>query len=74
VRFRSAIVKTPQSIALSVGMPQSNPAAYEQAVGWTGLVNGWYNIVTFLTAFALVGLLKFGPKYVHAFCLLLAAS
>jgi hypothetical protein len=36
--------------------PKSNPAAYEEAVGWTGLVNGWYNIVTFLTAFALVGL------------------
>jgi maltose/moltooligosaccharide transporter len=66
-----------KSIALSVwnATPKSNPAAYEQAVGWTGLVNGWYNIVTFLTAFALVGFAKkFGPKYVHAFCLLLAAS
>jgi maltose/moltooligosaccharide transporter len=66
-----------KSIALSVwnATPKSNPAAYEEAVGWTGLVNGWYNIVTFLTAFALVGFAKkFGPKYVHAFCLLLAAS
>jgi maltose/moltooligosaccharide transporter len=44
----SAIGKTPQSIALSVWCyPKSNPAAYEEAVGWTGLVNGWYNIVTF---------------------------
>ena len=65
-----------KSIALSVwnATPDSNPAAYETAVGWTGLVNGWYNIVTFLIAFALVGFAKkFSPKNVHAFCLLLAA-
>ena len=65
-----------KSIALSVwqATPQSNPAAYEQAVSWTGLVNGWYNVVTFLTAFLLVGFAKkFSPKAVHAFCLLLAA-
>ena len=65
-----------KSIALSVwdATPKSNPAAYEQAVGWTGLVNGWYNIVTFLTAFALVGLARnFSAKKVHTFCLLLAA-
>ncbi|RVT78508.1 MFS transporter [Flavobacterium sufflavum] len=65
-----------KSIALSVwgATPQSNPAAYEEAVGWTGLVNGWYNIVTFVTAFALVGFAKkFGPKKVHASCLILAA-
>ncbi|MEN9981659.1 MAG: hypothetical protein RL542_1446, partial [Bacteroidota bacterium] len=65
-----------KSIALSVwnATPDSNPAAYETAVGWTGLVNGWYNIVTFLIAFALVGFAKkFSPKNVHAFCLFLAA-
>ncbi|MNE26908.1 Major Facilitator Superfamily protein [compost metagenome] len=65
-----------KSIALSVwnATPKSNPAAYEEAVGWTGLVNGWYNIVTFVTAFALVGFAKkYGAKNVHAFCLLLAA-
>lgn len=65
-----------KSIALSVwnATPDSNPAAYETAVGWTGLVNGWYNIVTFLIAFALVGFAKkYSPKNVHAFCLLLAA-
>ena len=65
-----------KSIALSVwnATPDNNPAAYETAVGWTGLVNGWYNIVTFLIAFALVGFAKkFSPKNVHAFCLLLAA-
>ncbi len=65
-----------KSIALSVwnATPKSNPAAYEEAVGWAGLVNGWYNIVTFVVAFALVGFAKkFGPKMVHAFCLILAA-
>jgi maltose/moltooligosaccharide transporter len=53
--------------------PSSDPAAYQEAVGWAGLVNGWYNIVTFLSAFFLVGLAqKFGAKRVHFFCLLLA--
>lgn len=51
---------------------QNNPV-YDEAVGWTGLVNGWYNIVTFLSAFALVGLAKrFSPKIVHTSCLILA--
>lgn len=65
-----------KSIALSVwnATPKSNPEAYEQAVSWTGLVNGWYNIVTFLIAFALVGFAKkYSAKSVHAICLLLAA-
>jgi maltose/moltooligosaccharide transporter len=36
-------------------------------------VNGWYNIVTFLCAFALAGLArKYSPKMVHLSCLLLA--
>ncbi len=53
---------------------ESNKLLYEEAVGWTGLVNGWYNIVTFLSAFALVGLAKkFSARYVHVFCLFLAA-
>ena len=48
---------------------------YESAVSWTGLVNGWYNIVTFLTAFILVGFAKrHGAKAVHAGALLLAAA
>jgi len=65
-----------KSIALSVwnATPKSNPEAYEQAVSWTGLVNGWYNIVTFLIAFALVGFAKkYSAKSVHAICLILAA-
>lgn len=66
-----------KSIALSVWntTPKGNPQLYEEAVGWTGLVNGWYNIVTFLSAFGLVWFAKkMGPKYVHLICLLLAAA
>lgn len=65
-----------KSIALSVwnATPKSNPEAYEKAVSWTGLVNCWYNIVTFLIAFALVGFAKkYSAKNVHFICLLLAA-
>ncbi|MFL1895220.1 MFS transporter [Aquimarina sp. 2-A2] len=65
-----------KSIALSIwdATPKNNPEAYEMAVSWTGLVNGWYNIVTFLTAFALAGLAKiYSAKNVHMVCLLLAA-
>ena len=64
-----------KSIALSVWKttPAQNPRLYEEAVGWTGLVNGWYNIVMFLTAFSLVWFAKkYSPKLVHAVCLVLA--
>jgi len=66
-----------KSIALSVWntTPQQNSKLYEEAVGWTGLVNGWYNIVTFLCAFSLVYFAKkYSPKMVHFVCLLLAAT
>ena len=64
-----------KSIALSVWKttPQQNAELYEKAVGWTGLVNGWYNIVTFLCAFGLVWFAKkYSPKLVHFGCLVLA--
>jgi maltose/moltooligosaccharide transporter len=64
-----------KSIAQSVWhtSPQADPALYEKAVSWTGLVNGWYNIVTFLSAFALVWFAKrYSPKAVHFSCLVLA--
>jgi maltose/moltooligosaccharide transporter len=64
-----------KSVALSVfkTTPAGNPKLYEEAVGWTGLVNGWYNIVTFLSAFALVYFAKkYSAKYTHAACLILA--
>lgn len=64
-----------KSIAGSVwktNVYQNNPL-YEEAVGWAGLVNGWYNIVTFLSAFALVWFVqKYSARMVHFFCLLLA--
>ena len=64
-----------KSVALSVwNATPENKEAYSEAVSWTGLVNGWYNVVTFLIAFALVGFAKkYSPKKVHAFCLFLAA-
>lgn len=64
-----------KSVALSVwNATPDNKEAYSEAVGWTGLVNGWYNVVTFLVAFALVGFAKkYSAKKVHAFCLVLAA-
>jgi maltose/moltooligosaccharide transporter len=65
-----------KSIALSVwdAKPLRDPELYQEAVGWTGLVNGWYNIVTFLTAFGLAWLAKkYNAKYVHFTCLILAA-
>ncbi|MEY4307997.1 MAG: hypothetical protein RL422_200 [Bacteroidota bacterium] len=66
-----------KSIALSVwnATPKDNPELYEKAVSWTGLVNGWYNIMTFLSALALAGFAKkYGAKSVHMICLILAAA
>jgi len=63
------------SIASSVWniTQQSDPGGYEEAVGWTGLVNGFYNIVTFLSAFGLAWLARrYSPRYVHAFSLAIA--
>lgn len=53
-----------------------DPASSEfsEAVAWTGIINGTYNVVTFLTAFGLVVLAhKIGPKLVHSVCLTVAA-
>ena len=65
-----------KSVALSVwNVTPANEEVYNEAVSWTGLVNGWYNVVTFLVAFALVGFAKkYSPKLVHAVSLLLAAA
>jgi maltose/moltooligosaccharide transporter len=63
-----------KSIALSVyNATAENKELYEKAVGLAGLVNAWYNIITFIVAFALVGFAKkFSPKWVHFVCVLLA--
>lgn len=51
-----------------------NTEAYSQAVAWTGLVNGFYNVVTFISAFGLMWMArKYAAKYVHAFAVTLAA-
>jgi maltose/moltooligosaccharide transporter len=69
-----------QNAAKSVGLSvwkttPANKELYGEAVGWTGLVNGWYNIVTFLSAFLLVWLVKqIGAKWVHIACLILAGA
>jgi len=63
------------SIAKTVWNTSSdlNPKLYEEAVGLTGLVNGFYNVVTFLSAFALVWLAKkYTAKFVHIVCLAMA--
>jgi maltose/moltooligosaccharide transporter len=66
---------TSKSIALSLfnATPISDPEKYTEATGLAGLVNGWYNIVMFLTAFLLARLAKtYGAKWVHFVALLLA--
>jgi maltose/moltooligosaccharide transporter len=65
-----------QFIALTIAQTLFPPTqeGKEQAVAWTGLVNGWYNVVTFCVAFPLVAFAKKrGAKMVHCVCLLLAA-
>ena len=65
-----------QFIALTIAqnMFAQTDQGKEEAVAWTGLVNGWYNIVTFCVAFALVAFARRrGAKLVHCACLLLAA-
>lgn len=63
-----------KSIGLSVyNTTPANAEQYEKAVSLAGLVNGWYNIITFLVAFLLVGFAKkYSPKWVHFFCLIMA--
>ena len=64
-----------KSIALSVWKTNvyEHNKLYDEAVGWTGLVNGWYNIVTFLSAFVLLWLAKkISPKLIHVICLIMA--
>lgn len=48
---------------------------YQAAVGWGGLISGWTNVITFLSAFVLVWFAKkYGAKRVHCICLILAAG
>ena len=63
-----------KSIALSVyNATPADKELYEKAVGLAGLVNAWYNVITFLVAFLLVGFAKkYSPKWVHFVCVALA--
>ncbi|ULJ69466.1 MFS transporter [Wielerella bovis] len=63
------------SIAKSVwNATPENKELFAQAVGWTGWVNGWYNVVTFISAFGLMTLArKYPAKVVHAGAVSLAA-
>jgi maltose/moltooligosaccharide transporter len=64
--------KINESTIASLNAIEANDKQYEKAVSWTGLVNWWYNIITFLVAFLLVGYArKYSPKYVHFICLIL---
>jgi maltose/moltooligosaccharide transporter len=65
-----------KSIALSIyKATPDNKELYEKAVSLAGLVNAWYNVITFLTAFALVGFARrLGAKWVHFACLALAGT
>jgi len=52
---------------------KESPELYGQAAGWASLLNASYNVVTFLTAFALAWYArKVGPKWVHAASITLA--
>ena len=63
-----------KSIAQSIyNATTDDKELYEKAVGLAGLVNAWYNIITFIVAFALVGFAKkYSPKWVHFVCVGLA--
>ena len=62
------------SIAKSVfNTTDAQSQAYREATTWTGLVNGSYNVVTFMVAFGLVSLAKkHGAKWVHTASLICA--
>ena len=62
------------SIAKSVfNTTNAQSQAYRDATTWTGLVNGSYNVVTFMVAFGLVSLAKrHGATWVHTASLICA--
>jgi maltose/moltooligosaccharide transporter len=61
-----------QYCSLSIGQ-SAFPDDYSKAAGWSSLMNGFYSIVTFCSALFLVVLAKrYGAKWVHSTCLVLA--
>ena len=62
------------SVAESVWNTTPDTPQYEEAAGWSGLMNGTYNFVTMISALFLLPFChRFGGKKVHATCLALAA-
>ena len=56
------------------GTPETGGPAWDQAIAWSGLMNGAYNFVTMVSALFLVGFAqRMGAKRVHAAALGLAA-
>jgi maltose/moltooligosaccharide transporter len=67
-------VRLAQHRAVGLGCHRRQQGALFRGRRLDGLVNGFYNIVTFASAFALVGLArKHGAKFVHSAALTLAA-
>ena len=69
-----------QFLAVSLGEtifganPEEGGAAWDRAIGWSGLENAGYNFVTMVSALFLVGFAqRIGAKRVHAIALGLAA-
>src|SRR3954471_118595 len=69
-----------QFIAVSLGetvfhaTPEQGGSGWDQAIAWSGLMNGTYNFFTMVSALFLVGFaVKIGAKRVHAAALGLAA-
>jgi maltose/moltooligosaccharide transporter len=62
------------ALALSIfGTRDPNTTEFRDASLLNGQIGGFYNFVAFIAAFALMPLIRrWGPKYVHALCLLLA--
>jgi maltose/moltooligosaccharide transporter len=65
------------TIAKSVFKTVDSSAAnemYKEAVQWGGAVSSFTNVITFLSAFLLVGFAKkYGAKWVHIICLIIAS-
>lgn len=61
-----------QFVSLSVGesvfgVTPDDPEAFQVAAGWSGLMNGSYNLVTMISALIMLPLVnKFGGRIVHA--------
>lgn len=70
-----------QFVALSVGQsvfgvsPEVDSEAYQVAVGWSGLLNGTYNLFTVLSALFLLKVVeRYGGRLTHTFSLVIGGA